>query len=288
MNIDRKVLVFVLFFVIMFGGCNFNEDFCIWEGEFVVWCDFSGIKEKLFVFQERYVIFFGMDVLYFEGIMFIQDIFCWSLFQGVYRFLFYMGNYELLDRNDYYEMCLFVWIDIIDGEVYILEVQKFCCFLVFSERFEYWNFKWVRIQFVVFVQKLNIKINVFGNIVLLFGLNCIFLGIFMVRYLVFCERIGIVSVIVFFVKKVDNVWMVGFYVFGFSLVVENIFVVEVLMKEEDFVFNEWQLVDLILYLWGFDGDEILLELDLYIGRELEIGGLVIILDWEDIFEMEFL
>ena len=26
----------------------------------------------------------------------------WSLPQGAYRFLFYTGNYELLDRNDYH------------------------------------------------------------------------------------------------------------------------------------------------------------------------------------------
>lgn len=25
----------------MLGGCNFNEDFCIREGELVAWCDFS-------------------------------------------------------------------------------------------------------------------------------------------------------------------------------------------------------------------------------------------------------
>lgn len=48
------------------------------------------------------------------------------------------------------------------------------------------------------------------------------------------------------------------------------------MKEEDSVFNERQSVDLTPYLRGFDGDEISLELDLHIGRELEIGGPVII------------
>ena len=41
------------------------------------------------------------------------------------------------------------------------------------------------------------------------------------------------------------------------------------------------------YLRGFDGDEISLELDLHIGRELEIGGPVIIPDWEDTPETEF-
>ena len=37
MNIDRKVLVLASFPAIMLGGCNFNEDFCIREGELVAW-----------------------------------------------------------------------------------------------------------------------------------------------------------------------------------------------------------------------------------------------------------
>lgn len=49
--------------------------------------------------------------------------------------------------------------------------------------------------------------------------------------------------------------------FGFSPAAENILAVEVLMKEEDSVFNERQSVDLTPYLRGFDGDEISLELD---------------------------
>ena len=172
MNIDRKVLVLASFPAIMLGGCNFNEDFCIREGELVAWCDFSGIKEKPPVPQERHVIPFGTDVPYSEGTTFTQDTLRWSLPQGAYRFLFYTGNYELLDRNDYHETRLSVRTDTIDGEAHISEVQKFCCSSAFSERLEYRNPKRVRIQPAAFVQKLNIKINVSGNTVPLSGLNC--------------------------------------------------------------------------------------------------------------------
>ena len=134
MNIDRKVLVLASFPAIMLGGCNFNEDFCIREGELVAWCDFSGIKEKPPVPQERHVIPFGTDVPYSEGTTFTQDTLRWSLPQGAYRFLFYTGNYELLDRNDYHETRLSVRTDTIDGEAHLSEVQKFCCSSAFSER----------------------------------------------------------------------------------------------------------------------------------------------------------
>ena len=138
-----------------------------------------------------------------------------------------------------------------------------------------------------FDQKLNIKINVSGNTVPLSGLNCTLSGISTARYLASRERTGTASATASFAKKADNVWTAGLYVFGFSPAAENILAVEVLMKEEDSVFNERQSVDLTPYLRGFDGDEISLELDLHIGRELEIGGPVIIPDWEDTPETEF-
>lgn len=74
--------------------------------------------------------------------------------------------------------------------------------------------------------------------------------------------------------------------FGFSPE-ENVLVVETRMNEEDSAFNESQSIDLTPYLRGFDGDEISLELDLHIGKELEIGEPVIIPDWEDTPEIEF-
>ena len=117
--------------------------------------------------------------------------------------------------------------------------------------------------------------------------NCTLSGISTARYLASRERTGTASATASFAKKADNVWTAGLYVFGFSPAAENILAVEVLMKEEDSVFNERQSVDLTPYLRGFDGDEISLELDLHIGRELEIGGPVIIPDWEDTPETEF-
>lgn len=67
--------------------------------------------------------------------------------------------------------------------------------------------------------------------------------------------------------------------FGFNPAEENVLVVETRMDEEDSAFNESQSVDLTPYLRGFDGDEISLELNLHIGKELEIGEPVVIPDW---------
>ena len=67
MNIDRKVLMLASLPAIMLCSCNFNEDFCIRNGELVAWCDFNGIKETPPVPQERHIIPFGTDVPPSEG-----------------------------------------------------------------------------------------------------------------------------------------------------------------------------------------------------------------------------
>lgn len=45
MNYINKLASFAVL-VTALSGCDFNEDFCIRNGELVAWCDFSGIKEK--------------------------------------------------------------------------------------------------------------------------------------------------------------------------------------------------------------------------------------------------
>ena len=58
------------------------------------------------------------------------------------------------------------------------------------------------------------------------------------------------------------------------------------MDGENSAFNEEQRVDLTPYIRGFDDDELSLELNLHIGKELTIGEPVVIPDWEDIPETE--
>lgn len=67
---------------------------------------------------------------------------------------------------------------------------------------------------------------------------------------------------------------------------ENILTVKVEMDEEDSAFNEEQTVDLTPYVRGFEGDELSLELNLHVGKELTVDQPVVIPDWEDIPETE--
>lgn len=76
-------------------------------------------------------------------------------------------------------------------------------------------------------------------------------------------------------------WETGLYAFGFNPSADNNLTIRVEMEDEDSAFNEQQTIDLTPWLRGFDGDELSLELDLHIGKELTIDDPVIIPEWED-------
>lgn len=70
MNINANRLISLALLAATMGGCDFNEDFCIRNGELVVWCDFAGITDIPPVPQDRHVIAFGADVPPGEGTTF--------------------------------------------------------------------------------------------------------------------------------------------------------------------------------------------------------------------------
>ena len=228
-----------------------------------------------------------MDIPSGEQMTFTQDTLRQSIPQGEYQFLFYTGNYEVSDIRDYHEARLMARTDTLEGEVYISGVQKFCCSAGFSQRLEYQRPKRVPIKPSAFVQRLNIQINVSGNITPLAGLQGTLTGISTGRYLVSRERTGNASVTSLFSRKPEtDRWKTSLYAFGFNPAAENILSVKIEMDRKDSVFNEEQKVDLTPYLRGFDSDELSLGLDLHIGKELTIGEPVVIPDWEDIPETE--
>ena len=96
MNYTNRFISFTVLAAVL-SGCEFNEDFCIRNGELVAWCDFSGIRETPPVPEERHIIAFpsGMDIPSGEQMTFTQDTLRQSIPQGEYQFLFYTGNYEV-------------------------------------------------------------------------------------------------------------------------------------------------------------------------------------------------
>lgn len=269
------------------SSCNFNEDFCIRPGELIAYCDFSNIKEDPPLPYLRHVIPFQGNVSINEGTTFTQDTLRWSIPQGDYQFFFYTGEYKIENLDNYHECMLSVSTDTIEGRAYITEKQKYCCSAIFNEKLEYQNPKVVKIIPWSFVQKLNIRLQVDGNIFPITNITGELSGISTSRYLYSRENSGSAIVNEPFTKSGTN-WQNCYnsiYIFGVSPADVNILKVSVKMNEENQIYDEVQEIDLSGELKSFTSDEITLELKLHIGKELVLDK-VTITDWEEQPETE--
>lgn len=265
-------------------SCDFNEDFCIRPGELIAYCDFSNIKEEPPLPYLRHVIPFQGNVSANEGTTFTQDTLRWSIPQGEYNFFFYTGEYKIENLDNYHECMLTVKTDTIDGRAYIAEKQKYCCSAMFNEKLVYQNPKIVKIQPWSFVHKINIILNVTGNVNPISSITGELSGISTSRYLYSREPSGTAIVSEPFTKS-ESGWTNSVYIFGISQADANILNINVKMNEENQLFDEVQKIDLSSILKAFNEDEITLNLDLHIGKELILNN-VTISQWEDNPETE--
>lgn len=264
------------------SSCNFNEDYCIRPGELVAFCNFSNIKEEPPLPYQRHVIPFQGIVSTNEGTTFTQDTLRWSIPQGEYSFIFYTGEYTVENLDNYHECKLSVRTDTVDGRAYIAEKQKYCCSAIFDQKLEYQNPKIVEIIPWNFAKKINIHLNVEGNINNITEISGDLSGVCTSRYLYSRETSGSANVNEPFVKTGAN-WQNcenSIYVFGMSPADANILKINVKMDEENQAFNEVQEIDLSTVLQGFEADEITINLKLHVGKELTLDN-VTISEWED-------
>lgn len=269
------------------SSCDFNEDFCVRPGELIAYCDFSNIKEEPPLPYLRHVIPFQGNVSANEGTTFTQDTLRWSIPQEEYSFFFYTGEYKIENLDNYHECMLSANTDTIEGRAYIAEKQKYCCSAMFNEKLEYQNPKTVKIVPWSFVQKLNIRLQVEGNISPITSISGELSGVSTSRYLYSRETSGSAIVSEPFTQTGAG-WQNcanSIYIFGISPSDANILKVSVKMNEENQVFDEIQEIDLSGKLKSFTSDEITLDLTLHVGKELVLNK-VTIDEWEDTPETE--
>ena len=230
---------------------------------------------------------FQGNVSFNEGTTFSQDTLRWSIPQGEYSFFFYTGEYKIENLDNYHECMLSANTDTIEGRAYIAEKQKYCCSAMFNERLEYQNPKTVKIVPWSFVQKLNIRLQVEGNISPITSISSELSGVSTSRYLYSRETSGSAIVSEPFTQTGTG-WQNcanSIYIFGISPSDANILKVSVKMNEENQVFDEIQEIDLSGKLKSFTSDEITLDLTLHVGKELVLNK-VTIDEWEDTPETE--
>lgn len=219
-----------------------------------------------------------------EGKTFTQDTLRWQLPRGEYRFLFYTGDYKVNRLDDYYECNLSVDTDTVKDKAYISVPQKYCCSSIFSEKLEYQESKTHKITPWNFVSKVNLKLNVTGNVQPLSRISYELDGLSTSRYLASREKSGS-AILPGEFKKEGSTWNNSFYLFGVHTETDNILTVKVQMDSENEIFNEERSIDLSQHLRPLNDDEITLEIDYHIGTGMTLET-VTITDWIDCPETE--
>lgn len=285
MNLNKKIpAAIALASCLLLPSCDFDEDFCTRYGELIAYCDWENITEKAPLPPLRHVIPFQGNASIQETKTFTQDTLRWQLPRGDYRFVFYTGDYQVNRLDDYYECNLSVPTDTVNGKAYITAVQKYCCSSAFNEKLEYQESKTHKITPWNFVSKVNLKLNVTGNVQPLSRISYELDGLSTSRYLVSREKSGS-AILPGEFKKEGSTWNSSFYLFGVYPDTDNILTVKVEMDNDNEIFNEIRTIDLSQHLRPLNDDEITLEIDFEVGKGMKVET-VTIADWIDCPETE--
>lgn len=277
MNI-RLISLLAIPFVL--SGCNFDEDFCIRDGELIAYAQFEDAEQYIPPYERRFVraYGFGSDTL---QTAFSQDTLRWKIPQGKYDFIFYTGNYFLVNSENYHESYLSVKTDTIDNEVKISEELQRCYTSLFNAELKYQQPVRQMLQPTSFTQRLNIKLKLNGNYKPIEKLHATLTGAATGKYLVSNNKVGLAEHTTTFKQVSENVWITTINTFGFVSSADNIFTLYIEMSGEDAIFNESQKIDLSPYLKDFNDIEKSLEMEIGVGSEIVIEEPITIPEWED-------
>lgn len=269
------------FFILplLLSSCDFNEDFCIRDGELIAYAKF---KEDVTPppYESRFMRAYGPET---SQTSFTQDTLRWEIPQGEYKFIFFTGNYNVGNKFNYYESKLIAQTDTVAGIVKIAEPQLACYTSLFDSELKYQRPVTEIFTPQLFTQRLNIKLKLSGNIKPLKSISGEISGTATEKFLVSRNKTGCADIALRFkeINDSDSIWTESINTFGFNPAVPNIFKIKCEMVPEDTVFNETQKIDLTPYLKDFNEPELSLEMRIRIGKEIVISEPIPILNWED-------
>lgn len=269
-------------------SCDFSEDDCPRHGMLRAWCDFEQVAPAFRPdYEECHLHAFGTREYDIPPATFSSDTLHWSLPRDTYDFVFYSGCYRVEDGCCPLKMRLAVPTKTVGEKEYIVEKQTYCTTSLFQKEVFYQKTTDAEIMPTQFVQRLNLKVNVIGDTQILESIQTELDGIYTNRCISSKNCYGQATVIDKLSHVKDtNSWIVSNWMFGFNPKIPNILSLHVRMNEENSQLNETQTVNLSHILAGNESPEVSVEIDLYIGKELTIGSVTTIPEWEDIPETD--
>lgn len=268
---------------ILLASCDFSED-CIRYGNLITYPSFTKIEEAVVPLAEtRHLIPYGKTVEspYPEILTFTQDTLRWSAPQGDYDFIFYNGKNPVLNIGNINEVSLFSETVRTDGRLYIKDKQEFVCFQQFSEKLVYQKDVYKEFEPEPFTQTIVLRIHLYGNTYPVIGLQSELDGISLGKYLQSGDLHSLCGTIKSeYVENTENnsTWVSTNYVFGVNPQEKNNLRVTTITSDTSAATYE---LDLSQYLNNFKDYRITIDIDLTVGKGMEINTPVNIEGWVD-------
>lgn len=280
MNI-KKILPFTVISLLL-TSCDFSED-CIRYGNIITYPEFDNIEESIIPLAEsRHLLAYGKSdrTIPFSDILnFTQDTLRWSAPQGDYDFIFYNGSNPLLNKQNYNEVSLYSDTIVSDGKTYISKKQEFICTQTFSEKLIYQKDIYKSFSPEPFTQTIVLRVHTTGNTGPLVGLKSELDGISLGKYLVSHDKHSTYGTILSeYIKGEENLWTSTNYVFGINNTADNILKITTITSDSSA--SDYK-IDLTQYLRSFDDYRITIDIDLEVGKGIEINTPVTIEGWVD-------
>ncbi len=268
-------------------SCEFNEDFCIREGILYATCDYSNISSGTYIDpSNQHLIGYGKSdhtLSVYETADFVSDTLEWIAPQGDYDFLLYSGKegYDIAEREDIQSCQAVAQTKMENDKEFYSSDLPLISYSIFSGKLVYQQPLTKKADMKPLTQEIIVKLHLEGN--QLHVLDSIYseLGGVSKGKTFVSHRNSKESVLTRTIyEKYDSskrLWTGSSNVIGISDTDKNIFRLYTKTTNNS---DEIYEFDLSPYLKGIKEYKIIVNLDLVIGRELELNTPVIVESWE--------
>ena len=284
MNI--KKITYVLFAIVLLSGCNFNEDFCIRDGVLYATCDYSRIETGVKIDPTiQHLIGYGRSNQtqpVSPVADFVKDTLEWIAPQGNYDFILFSGadGYTVKGKEDMYTCAAYANLETVESNNYYAASLPMISYNIFSEKLVYQQPVTKEVDMKPLTQEIIVRLHLQGNqLNVLDSLYSELDGICVSRKFHSRETSKETATIRTSYEKFDSdkkLWEGSSNVLGIS---DNHKIIFRLYTQTSNNSDETYDFDLTPYLKGVDQYKIIINLDLTVGRELELKSPIVVESW---------
>lgn len=284
MNI-RKITYF-LFTSFLLSACDFNEDFCIRDGILYATCDYSRIETGVKMDPtNQHLIGYGRSNQtrpVSPVADFVTDTLKWIAPQGNYDFILFSGTngYSVRGTEDMYTCSVYADLQKVESKNYYAVSLPMISYNIFSEKLLYQEPVTKEVTMKPLTQEIIVRLHLQGNqLNVLDSLYSEIDGICVGRKFHTRETSKETATIKTTYQKFDSdkkLWEGSSNVLGIS---NNERINFRLYTRTSNNSDETYDYDLTPYLKGVDQYKIIINLDLIVGRELELKSPILVESW---------